>query len=83
MHAYYDNMRHGAGVSGLNLDMPQNLFDEWAITVNGKVGKEYTAKLPDLIKEAEAAGVVVNKPLVRHERVKEPRRCCAGFSLLS
>ncbi|MEG0015392.1 MAG: molybdopterin-dependent oxidoreductase [Gordonibacter sp.] len=61
MHAYYDNMRHGAGVNGLNLDMPQSLFDEWTITVNGNVGKEYTAKLPDLIKEAEAAGVVVNK----------------------
>ncbi len=61
MHAYYDNMRHGAGANGLNLEMPQSLFDEWTITVNGNVNKEYTAKLPDLIKEAEAAGVVVNK----------------------
>ena len=28
MHAYYDNMRHGAGVNGLDLEMPQSLFDE-------------------------------------------------------
>lgn len=61
MHAYYDNMRHGAGVNGLNLDMPQSLFDEWTITVDGNVNAEYTAKLPDLIKEAEAAGAVVTK----------------------
>ncbi|WP_417143407.1 molybdopterin-dependent oxidoreductase [Raoultibacter massiliensis] len=61
MHAYYDNMRHGAGVNGLNLEMPQSLFDEWTITVKGNVNSEYTAKLPDLIKEAEDAGVVVEK----------------------
>lgn len=61
MHAYYDNMRHGAGVNGLNLEMPQSLFDEWTITVDGNVNSEYTAKLPDLIKEAEAAGAVVTK----------------------
>lgn len=61
MHAYYDNMRHGAGVNGLNLEMPQSLFDEWEITVEGNVESAYTAKLPDLIKEAEAAGVVVEK----------------------
>ncbi|MEG1830846.1 MAG: molybdopterin-dependent oxidoreductase [Raoultibacter sp.] len=61
MHAYYDNMRHGAGVNGLDLEMPQSLFDEWTITVDGTVNKGYTAKLPDLIKEAEAAGAVVTK----------------------
>lgn len=61
MHAYYDNMRHGAGVNGLNLDMPQSLFDEWTITIEGNVNAGYTAKLPDLIKEAEAAGAVINK----------------------
>ncbi|WP_102378566.1 molybdopterin-dependent oxidoreductase [Raoultibacter timonensis] len=61
MHAYYDNMRHGAGVNGLNLEMPQSLFDEWTITVSGNVENEYTAKLPDLIKEAEEAGAVVEK----------------------
>ncbi|MEG0503510.1 MAG: molybdopterin-dependent oxidoreductase, partial [Raoultibacter sp.] len=61
MHAYYDNMRHGAGVNGLNLEMPQSLFDEWTITVKGNVNKEYTAKLPELIKEAEADGAIVEK----------------------
>lgn len=61
MHAYYDNMRHGAGVNGLNLEMPQSLFDNWEITIEGNVPNPYTAKLPDLIAEAEEAGVVVNK----------------------
>ena len=61
MHAYYDNMRHGAGVNGLNLEMPQSLFDEWTITVDGSVNAPYTAKLPDLIAEAEADGAVVTK----------------------
>ena len=61
MHAYYDNMRHGAGVNGLDLEMPQSLFDEWEITVSGNVENEYTAKLPDLIKEAEEDGAVVEK----------------------
>lgn len=56
MHAYYDNMRHGAGVNGLDLEMPQSLFDEWTITVDGNVNAEYTATLPELIKEAEADG---------------------------
>ena len=61
MHAYYDNMRHGAGVNGLNLEMPQSLFDEWTITVDGNVNAEYTATLPELIKEAEADGAVITK----------------------
>lgn len=61
MHTYYDNMRHGAGVNGLDMQLPQSLFDEWEITVEGNVVNEYTAKLPDLIKEAEADGAVVTK----------------------
>lgn len=61
MHAYYDNMRHGAGVNGLNLEMPQSLFDNWEITIEGNVPNPYTAKLPDLIAEAEEAGVIVTK----------------------
>lgn len=61
MHAYYDNMRHGAGVNGLDLEMPQSLFDEWTITVDGNVNAEYTATLPELIKEAEADGAVITK----------------------
>ena len=61
MHAYYDNMRHGSGVNGLNLEMPESLFNEWEITVEGSVAKPYTAKLPDLIAEAEADGAIVTK----------------------
>ena len=61
MHAYYDNMRHGAGVNGLDLEMPQSLFDEWTITVDGNVNAEYTATLPELIKEVEADGAVITK----------------------
>lgn len=61
MHTYYDNMRHGAGVSGLDLDLPQSMFDEWEISIEGNVKSPYTAKLPDLIAEAESAGVVVTK----------------------
>lgn len=55
----YDRMRSGSEYAGTN--MPQSLFDEWEITVSGNVEKPYTAKLPDLVKEAEEAGVVVTK----------------------
>lgn len=40
---------------------PQSLFDSWPITVDGEVNSPYTALLPDLVKEAEAAGVTVTK----------------------
>jgi len=61
MHSYYDNMRHAMGVNGANITPPQEMFDEWEITVDGKVKNPYTIKLPELIKEAEAAGAVVTK----------------------
>lgn len=41
--------------------MPDSLFDSWPITVDGEVNSPYTALLPDLVKEAEAAGVTVTK----------------------
>ncbi len=62
VHSYYDKMRRAAGANGLSMEMPQSMFDEWTITVEGNVNEPYTAKLPDLIAEAEAAGVVVTKP---------------------
>ena len=55
-------MRYACGPLGLDIDLPQSMFDEWEITVDGNVNKPFTAKLPDLVAEAEAAGVVVTKP---------------------
>lgn len=62
VHSYYDKMRRAAGVNGLDMTMPQSMFDEWTITIEGNVNEPYTAKLPDLVAEAEAAGVVITKP---------------------
>ena len=55
----YDRMRSGAEYA--DTPMPQSLFDSWPITVDGEVNSPYTALLPDLVKEAEEAGVVVTK----------------------
>ena len=55
----YDRMRSGAEYA--DTPMPQSLFDSWPITVDGEVNSPYTALLPDLVKEAEAAGVTVTK----------------------
>lgn len=62
VHSYYDKMRRAAGVNGLDMTMPQSMFDEWTITIEGNVNEPYTAKLSDLVAEAEAAGVVITKP---------------------
>ena len=62
VHGYYDHMRYACGPLGLDIDLPQSMFDEWEITVDGNVNKPFIAKLPDLVAEAEAAGVVVTKP---------------------
>lgn len=59
MHAYYDQMRHGAALMETNL--PQSLFDNWEISIEGLVKAPYTATLKELVDEAEAAGVVINK----------------------
>ena len=61
MHSQYDNMRRAMSVNGANITPPQSMFDEWEITVKGLVDEPYTIKLPDLIKEAEDAGIVVKK----------------------
>lgn len=62
LHSYYDALRRGTGANGLGLDSyPEEIYDEWEITVEGNVAQPYTAKLKDLIAEAEEAGVVVTK----------------------
>lgn len=55
----YDRMRSGAEYA--DTPMPESLFESWPITVDGEVNEPYTAMLPDLVKEAEDAGVVVTK----------------------
>ncbi len=62
VHGYYDHMRYACSEAALNLELPQSMMDEWEITIEGNVPNPYTAKLVDLIKEAEEAGVVVTKP---------------------
>ena len=62
VHGYYDHMRYACGPNGLDIDLPQSMFDEWEFTVDGNVNAPYTKKLPELVAEAEAAGVVVTKP---------------------
>lgn len=61
MNSFWDMSRRAAGPNGLNLDMPQSLFDDWPITIEGNVAEPYTARLGDLVAEAEAEGVVVTK----------------------
>ena len=62
VHGYYDHMRYACSDLKLDLEMPQSMMDEWTITIDGNVNEPYTAKLVDLIAEAEAEGVVVTKP---------------------
>lgn len=61
MHSGYDNLRHALGVHGANVQPPQEMFDEWEITIQGLVDEPYTMKLPELIAKAEAANAVVTK----------------------
>ncbi len=61
MHSGYDNLRHALGVHGANVQPPQEMFDEWEITIEGLVDEPYTMKLPELIAEAEADNAVVTK----------------------
>lgn len=61
VHGYYDHMRYACSDAALDLDLPQSMMDEWEITIEGNVPNPYTAKLPDLIAEAEEAGVIVTK----------------------
>lgn len=61
MHSDADNMRHALGVNGANVQPPQEMFDNWEITIDGLVENPYTIKLPELIAKAEEAGVVKTK----------------------
>ena len=61
MHSGYDNLRHALGVHGANVQPPQEMFDEWEITIDGLVNEPYTMKLPELIAAAEADQAVVTK----------------------
>lgn len=61
MHSEYDNIRHAMGVNGANVQPPQEMFDEWEITMSGLVNEPFTMKLPDLIAAAEADNAVVTK----------------------
>lgn len=61
VHGYYDHMRYACSDAALDLDLPQSMMDEWEITIEGNVPNPYTAKLVDLIAEAEAEGAVVTK----------------------
>ena len=33
VHGYYDHMRYACGPNGLDIDLPQSMFDEWEFTV--------------------------------------------------
>ena len=61
MHSDADNLRHALGVNGANVQPPQEMFDNWEITIDGLVENPYTIKLPELIAKAEEAGVVKTK----------------------
>lgn len=61
VHGYYDHMRYACSEAALDLELPQSMMDEWEITIEGNVPNPYTAKLVDLIAEAEEQGVVVTK----------------------
>lgn len=61
MHSEGDNMRHALGIHGANVQPPQEMFDEWEITIDGLVAEPYTMKLPELIAAAEADNAVVTK----------------------
>ncbi|CAK7021683.1 MAG: hypothetical protein PEGG_00891 [Paraeggerthella hongkongensis] len=61
IHSNYDHLIHIMGKNVLDAEMPQDFVDNWEVTINGLVNKPYTAKLADLIAEAEGAGATVTK----------------------
>lgn len=61
IHSDYDHLIAIMGKNGVNEPLPQEMVDAWEITIDGFVNKPYTAKLTDLISEAEAAGAAVTK----------------------
>ena len=56
VHGYYDHMRYACGPNGLDIDLPQSMFDEWEFTVDGNVNAPYTKKLPELVAVSRSAG---------------------------
>ncbi len=61
VHTDYDHLIKIMGKNELNLEMPLDVVENWEINMSGLVNKPFTAKLGDLIKEAESAGVTVTK----------------------
>ena len=60
VHGYYDHMRYACGPNGLDIDLPQSMFDEWEFTVDGNVNAPYTKKLPELVADGKIrAGVLL------------------------
>ena len=61
IHSDYDHLLSIMGKYGEDLPLPQEMIDNWEINISGLVNQPYTAKLSDLIAEAEADGAVVTK----------------------
>ena len=61
IHSRYDSLIHIMGKNVLDTELPKDFVDNFEITMDGLVNKPFTAKLADLISEAEAAGVTVTK----------------------
>lgn len=61
IHSDYDHLISIMGKNGINEPLPQEMIDNWEITIDGLVNNPYTAKLKDLIAEAEAEGASVTK----------------------
>ncbi|MFQ9180717.1 MAG: hypothetical protein ACLR3C_13085 [Eggerthella lenta] len=56
IHSRYDSLIHIMGKNVLDTELPKDFVDNFEITMDGLVNKPFTAKLADLISEAEAAG---------------------------
>ncbi len=61
IHSDYDHMITILGKNKLDESFPEDAVYNWEITMNGLVNEPFTAKLGDLIAEAEADGAVVTK----------------------
>ena len=61
IHSDYDHLLAIMGKNGEDLPLPQEMVDNWEINITGLVNQPYTAKLKDLIAEAEAEGASVTK----------------------
>ncbi|MEF9879608.1 MAG: molybdopterin-dependent oxidoreductase [Clostridia bacterium] len=61
IHSKFDSLIHIMGKNVLNEELPKAFIDNFEITMGGLVNKPYTAKLSELIAEAEADGATVTK----------------------